>query len=145
MKQPPPLWLPPKLNSAELGVCVATSGPGVANLLNGLMDAKKDRAPVLALTGQVASYNLDTDYKQTVDENLLLAPAVGFSGLATTAQAVNDLLVKALRAAITQGCPAHLAFTKDVWSQPVDEPVRSPEPYLTTKPQPGVVTGVFPQ
>ncbi|HHT49650.1 MAG TPA: thiamine pyrophosphate-binding protein [Firmicutes bacterium] len=132
--------------SGELGVCVATSGPGVANLLNGLMDAKKDRAPVLALTGQVASYNLDTDYKQTVDENLLLAPAVGFSGLATTAQAVNDLLVKALRAAITQGRPAHLAFTKDVWSQPVDEPVRSPEPYLTTKPQssPEVVTGVFP-
>ncbi|NLW56314.1 MAG: thiamine pyrophosphate-binding protein, partial [Firmicutes bacterium] len=32
--------------TGTLGVCLATSGPGVANLVNGLLDAKKDRAPV---------------------------------------------------------------------------------------------------
>lgn len=132
--------------TGELGVCVATSGPGVANLLNGLMDAKKDRAPVLAITGQVASYNLDTDYKQTADENLLLAPAVGYSALASTPKAANDLLSKALRTAIAQGCPVHLAFTKDIWSKPVAQPVRPPEPYLTTKAHssPEVIAGAFP-
>ena len=132
--------------TGELGVCVATSGPGTANLLNGLMDAKKDRVPVLALTGQVASYNLDTDYKQTADENLLLTPAAGFSGLAATPEAANDLLVKALRTAVAQGSPVHLAITKDIWSQPVDQPVRPPEPYLMTKPHSGpeVIAGVFP-
>jgi pyruvate dehydrogenase (quinone)/pyruvate oxidase len=102
--------------TGELGVCVATSGPGIANLLNGLMDAKKDQAPVLALTGQVASNNLDTNYKQAADANLLLLPAVGFSGLAASAAAVNDLLVKALRSSVAQGQPAHLALTKDLWS-----------------------------
>ncbi|NLY90644.1 MAG: thiamine pyrophosphate-binding protein [Firmicutes bacterium] len=132
--------------TGELGVCVATSGPGVANLLNGLMDAKKDRAPVLALTGQVASYNLDTDYKQAADENLLLAPAVGYSGLASTPKAANDLLGKALRTAVAQGSPVHLAFTKDIWSAPVAQPVHPPEPYLMTKAHssPEVVAGAFP-
>src|SRR5689334_516946 len=39
--------------SGGLGVCVATSGPGMANLLNGLGDAYMDKVPVLAITGQV--------------------------------------------------------------------------------------------
>lgn len=132
--------------TGELGVCVATSGPGIANLLNGLMDAKKDQAPVLALTGQVASNNLDTNYKQAADANLLLLPAVGFSGLAASAAAVNDLLVKALRSSVAQGQPAHLAITKDLWSFPTTQPVRPPEPYLNTKPQssPAVIDGVLP-
>ena len=38
--------------SGKLGVCLATSGPGAIHLLNGLYDAKMDRAPVLAITGQ---------------------------------------------------------------------------------------------
>ena len=88
-----------------LGVCLATSGPGVANLVNGLLDAKKDRAPVLAITGQVESYNLGTKHKQSLDQNLLLATVVGCSGLVTTAEACNDQMVKALRSAIAQGQP----------------------------------------
>lgn len=126
-----------KLNGS-LGVCVATSGPGVANLVNGLLDAKKDRAPVLALTGQVDSYNIGTDYKQSLEENLLLATAVGFSGLVTTPEACNDLLIKALRSAVAKGLPMHVAFSKDVWQQTVEQPVRLPEPYLHTIPQSAV-------
>ncbi len=118
-----------------LGVCLATSGPGVANLVNGLLDAKKDRAPVLAITGQVESYNLGTKHKQSLDQNLLLATVVGCSGLVTTAEACNDQMVKALRSAIAQGQPMHVAFTKDVWYQTVEQPVRLPEPYLQTLPQ----------
>lgn len=132
--------------TGELGVCVATSGPGIANLLNGLMDAKKDQAPVLAITGQVASNNLDTDYKQAADANLLLLPAVGFSGLTANAAAVNDLLVKALHLSIAQSQPVHLAISKDLWSRPATQPVRPPEPYLNTKPQssPEVIDAVLP-
>jgi pyruvate dehydrogenase (quinone) len=37
--------------TGRLGVCLATSGPGVVHLLNGLYDAKLDQAPVLAITG----------------------------------------------------------------------------------------------
>ena len=132
--------------TGELGVCVATSGPGIANLLNGLMDAKEDQAPVLAITGQVAGNNLDTDYKQAADANLLLLPSVGFSGLAANAAAVNDLLIKALHLSIAKGQPVHLAITKDLWPRPATQPVRLPEPYLNTKPQssPEVIDAVFP-
>ena len=72
----------------------------------------------LSFNRQVASNNLDTNYKQAADANLLLLPAVGFSGLAASAAAVNDLLVKALRSSVAQGQPAHLAITKDLWSFP---------------------------
>ena len=43
--------------TGELGVCVASSGPGAGNLVNGLADAYFDGAPVLALTGQVRPAN----------------------------------------------------------------------------------------
>lgn len=44
--------------TGKTAVCVATSGPGTANLINGLADAYFDKAPVLAITGQVASGGL---------------------------------------------------------------------------------------
>lgn len=40
--------------SGEVGVCVATSGPGAIHLLNGLYDAKSDHQPVVAIVGQKA-------------------------------------------------------------------------------------------
>jgi thiamine pyrophosphate-dependent acetolactate synthase large subunit-like protein len=40
--------------TGELGVCLATSGPGAIYLLNGLYDAKMDHQPVLAIVGQAA-------------------------------------------------------------------------------------------
>jgi pyruvate dehydrogenase (quinone) len=40
--------------TGELGVCIATSGPGAAHLINGLYDARLDHMPVLAITGQQA-------------------------------------------------------------------------------------------
>ncbi|MBD5653696.1 MAG: thiamine pyrophosphate-requiring protein, partial [Candidatus Eremiobacteraeota bacterium] len=53
--------------TGELGVCVATSGPGAIHLLNGLYDAKADHVPVLALVGQSATYALGTEFQQEVD------------------------------------------------------------------------------
>src|SRR2546423_15352143 len=51
----------------QLGVCLATSGPGAIHLLNGLYDAKMDGAPVLAITGQTYHDLLGTHYQQEVD------------------------------------------------------------------------------
>jgi pyruvate oxidase len=120
-----------KLNE-RLGVCLATSGPGAANLLNGLADAKSDRVPVLAITGQVASFNLGTDYKQAIDQNLLMAAVAQYSGLVAVPDSCNDVLVKALRIAVSRGAVTHVAFTKDVWLLPTEEKVRPYEPYLQT-------------
>ncbi len=53
--------------TGEVGVCLATSGPGAIHLLNGLYDAKLDGQPVLALVGQQQRLSLGSDYQQEVD------------------------------------------------------------------------------
>src|SRR5437667_2522086 len=53
--------------TGQLGVCMATSGPGAIHLLNGLYDARMDHAPVLAIVGQQARTALGSFYQQEVD------------------------------------------------------------------------------
>jgi pyruvate dehydrogenase (quinone) len=51
----------------DLGVCLATSGPGAIHLLNGLYDAKLDHVPVVAIVGQTARSATGGDYQQEID------------------------------------------------------------------------------
>src|SRR2546421_1828754 len=53
--------------TGEVGVCLATSGPGAIHLLNGLYDAKMDHAPVVAIVGQSATSVQGGDFQQEVD------------------------------------------------------------------------------
>src|SRR5438477_8717237 len=53
--------------TGEVGVCVATSGPGAIHLLNGLYDAKMDHQPVVAIVGQAARAAMGGEYQQEVD------------------------------------------------------------------------------
>src|SRR3954447_18168888 len=53
--------------SGDVGVCLATSGPGAIHLLNGLYDAKLDHQPVVAIVGQQKTLSLGSNYQQEVD------------------------------------------------------------------------------
>jgi pyruvate dehydrogenase (quinone) len=53
--------------TGEVGVCLATSGPGAIHLLNGLYDAKLDHQPMVAIVGQSARTALGGSYQQEVD------------------------------------------------------------------------------
>ncbi|HUJ58567.1 MAG TPA: thiamine pyrophosphate-requiring protein [Kofleriaceae bacterium] len=53
--------------TGEVGVCMATSGPGAIHLLNGLYDAQMDHQPVVAIVGQSARTAIGSDYQQEVD------------------------------------------------------------------------------
>ncbi|CAN5812524.1 thiamine pyrophosphate-requiring protein [soil metagenome] len=53
--------------TGEVGVCMATSGPGAIHLLNGLYDAAMDHQPVVAIVGQSARTAMGADYQQEVD------------------------------------------------------------------------------
>jgi len=53
--------------SREVGVCMATSGPGATNLITGLADAMADSVPIIAITGQVPTRTMGTDGFQEVD------------------------------------------------------------------------------
>src|SRR5213082_3810637 len=64
--------------TGNLGVCLATSGPGGIHLLNGLYDAKLDHQPVLAITGMQETQLLGTGYQQEVHLDKLFADVADY-------------------------------------------------------------------
>src|SRR5580700_8128731 len=63
--------------SGELGVCIATSGPGASHLITGLYDARLDHQPVLAITGQQARTALGGHYQQEINIAAMLKDVAG--------------------------------------------------------------------
>jgi pyruvate dehydrogenase (quinone) len=63
--------------TGEVGVCLATQGPGAVHLLAGLYDAKLDRKPVVAVVGQVTTTALGSGYVQEVDLQTLFKDVCG--------------------------------------------------------------------
>src|SRR4051812_13515446 len=64
--------------TGEVGVCIATSGPGAIHLLNGLYDAKVDHQPVVAIVGQQARSALGGHYQQEIDIPVLYRDVAGY-------------------------------------------------------------------
>ena len=84
----------------EIGVCIATSGPGAIHLLNGLYDAKLDGQPVLAITGNSYHDLIDTHQQQDVNLNSAFADVSVYNtrvmGAAHVENAANLACRKAL-------------------------------------------------
>ncbi|GAB6932279.1 pyruvate oxidase [Calditerricola satsumensis] len=98
-----------------LGVCVATMGPGLVNLLNGLADAALDRVSVLAITGQSPTDQIGTDVKQFVDQQRLVDPLAVYTAMLASPRAVVDVLATALQEARTRRGVAHLTVPRDLF------------------------------
>ncbi|WNC17072.1 thiamine pyrophosphate-binding protein [Brevibacillus brevis] len=98
-------------------VCMATMGPGTVNLLNGLADAWADRAPVVAITGQVESYKLGGGYKQFVPQEDLMRPLCRYTTTVAHAEAIGDVLHRAFATAAQQKGVAHVSICKDVFER----------------------------
>ena len=75
--------------TGEVGVCLATSGPGAIHLLNGLYDAKLDHQPVVAIVGQQARAAIGGNYQQEVDLQSLFKDVAG-EYVQTASTAVAD-------------------------------------------------------
>jgi pyruvate dehydrogenase (quinone) len=101
--------------SGELGVCLATSGPGAIHLLNGLYDAKADHQPVLAIVGQQKRSAIGGDYQQEVDLiSLFKDVAAEYVHMATTPAQVRHLVDRAVRIALEHRTVTCLVFPNDV-------------------------------
>ena len=100
--------------TGTLGVCMGTVGPGSVHLLNGLYDAKKSHAPVLAICGQVPLAELGTDFFQEVDNDLLFRDVAGFTRTITSPEQVATLLEQAVQAALNTPGVAVLTLPGDV-------------------------------
>lgn len=83
--------------TGKIGVCLSIAGPGGIHLLNGLYDAKKDGAPVLALVGQVRSENVGTNSFQEVDLQNLFSDVAVYCEQAQSAEQLPDMLNMAIR------------------------------------------------
>ncbi len=112
--------------------CLTIAGPGATNLLTGLWDAKVDRSPVIALTGQVDTQVLGPGAFQEVD----LAGAYG--SVAAWSQTVlemskhAELMTLACKHAILRRDVAHLIFPDEVQTLPAeDEQPSGPQGRLT--------------
>ena len=112
--------------TGELGVCLATSGPGAIHLLNGLYDAKADHVPVLAITGQASTTAMGSEYQQEVDlQSLFKDVASEYLQTVTSPDAVGTALDRAIRGALGARSVTALIFPKDVQEKAaVAEPPR---------------------
>jgi pyruvate dehydrogenase (quinone) len=100
--------------TGQLGVCLATSGPGGIHLLNGLYDAHMDNAPVLAITGRTYSDLMGSRYQQDVD---LLGPfsaVARFNQLIMSASHAQMALDLACKSAIENRDVAHISIPIDI-------------------------------
>jgi pyruvate dehydrogenase (quinone) len=101
--------------SGEVGVCLATSGPGAIHLLNGLYDAKMDHQPVVAIVGQQSRAALGGDYQQEVDlPNLFKDVAHEFVQTAMVPAQIRQLIDRAFRIARATRSPTAIVIPKDV-------------------------------
>jgi pyruvate dehydrogenase (quinone) len=101
--------------SEQVGVCVATSGPGAVHLLNGLYDAKLDHVPVVAIVGQTERSAMGGSYQQEIDLLSLFKDVCSdYVQMCTVAQQLPNLLDRAIRIAAAERAPTCLIFPSDV-------------------------------
>jgi pyruvate dehydrogenase (quinone)/pyruvate oxidase len=111
--------------TGQLGVCLATSGPGAIHLLNGLYDAKLDGAPVLAITGQTYHDLIGTQYQQEVDLLSLFKDVAVYNQMVLGAGHVRSLVDAGCRAALSHRGVAHITIPVDLQEQKVGEDEKS--------------------
>jgi pyruvate dehydrogenase (quinone) len=112
--------------TGEVGVCMATSGPGAIHLLNGLYDAKLDHQPVVAIVGQQARTSLGADYQQEVDLHTLFKDVASeFVQTLTVPGQAAHLVDRAVRVALASRSVTAIIVPNDVQEEPYEEPPRA--------------------
>ncbi|HVJ92647.1 MAG TPA: thiamine pyrophosphate-binding protein, partial [Labilithrix sp.] len=109
----------------EVGVCIATSGPGAIHLLNGLYDAMMDHQPVVAIVGQQDRAALGGSYQQEVDLNTLFKDvAREYIQTCMAPTQARHLVDRAFRIALAERTVTCIVLPKDVQEMPHEEPPR---------------------
>ncbi|MDT5215457.1 MAG: hypothetical protein QOK18_3696, partial [Mycobacterium sp.] len=109
--------------SDQVGVCVATSGPGGIHLLNGLYDAKLDHVPVVAIVGQTERSAMGGSYQQEVDlANLFKDVCSDYVQTCMVPQQLPNLIDRAIRIALSERCPTCVIIPSDVFDLEYEAP-----------------------
>lgn len=108
--------------------CFAIAGPGSTNMFTGLWDAKVDRAPILALTGQVATQVMGTGNFQEVDLVRAFSTVAEFNHRVEHKSKHSELMAMAIKNAIIRRDVSHLTFPDEVQELPLENNEKASTP-----------------
>ncbi len=113
--------------------CFAIAGPGSTNMFTGLWDAKVDRAPILALTGQVATQVVGTGNFQELDLVRAFQTVADFNHRVQKDSLHSELMTLAIKHAIINRDVSHLTFPDEIQEMPAgDEASGTPDGRITS-------------
>lgn len=107
--------------TGTIGVCMGTVGPGSLHLINGLYDAKKSHAPVLAICGQVPTMSMGTDSFQEVNNDSVFADVSVYRATVTAPAQMPFLLQEAVNTAIALNGVSVLTIPGDIGAMDATE------------------------
>ncbi len=108
--------------TGEVGVCIATSGPGAVHLMNGLYDACCDNQPVVAIVGQQARVAMGSDFQQELNMERMLGDVAEYVKTVTTPMQAPLVVDRAVRIARASRKPTVVILPADVQDLEMEEP-----------------------
>lgn len=100
--------------TGDIGVCIATSGPGAIHLLNGLYDAKLDHQPVLAIVGQQKQVSIGADYQQEIDLTTLFKDVSSYVTTVMHPASARHAIDRAIRCSLAARGVSTIIFPEDI-------------------------------
>ncbi|HEU5201248.1 MAG TPA: acetolactate synthase large subunit [Nitrospira sp.] len=120
--------------SGKAGVCLSTLGPGATNLLTGVADAYLDRAPLVAISGQVSLNRRHKESHQYIDVLSMFKPVTKWNTSIPKAEVIPEAVRKAFKVAQTEKPGAtHLELPEDVAEEQISDP-RALQPLFVQAP-----------
>jgi pyruvate dehydrogenase (quinone) len=109
--------------TGKLAVCAGSCGPGNLHLINGLYDAHRSNVPVLAIAAHIPSSEIGIDYFQATHPESLFKECSHYVELVTRADQLPQILLRAMRVAVSQRGVAVVVLPGDVALTPLNKPV----------------------
>src|SRR4051794_20174648 len=110
--------------TGKLGVCFATAGPGAIHLANGLLDARMEGVPLLAISGMTYHDLIGTHYLQDYDTDYLFSNLAVYNQRIMGPEHITNVVDLACRTALGRRGPAHLAFPIDYQTADAEDMMR---------------------
>src|SRR6476646_11204837 len=108
--------------TGELGVCLATGGPGATHLITGLYDAKLDHMPVLAICGQAETTVRGASYQQELNLDRMFADVAEYVQEVSHPAQLPHVVDRAIRLALARRGPSVIIILTDVPEEPFEAP-----------------------
>ena len=107
--------------TGRAGVCLSTLGPGATNLMTGVADANLDRAPLVAITGQVGTDRMHIESHQYLDLVAMFAPVTKWNAQIVRPSNTSEIVRRAFKIAQTENPGAvHIDLPENIAAMPVE-------------------------